>query len=48
MVVLSFASLQQAHTEYPGITVYWLGHAEFDQVAVFVDRVSIFIGLGII
>jgi len=48
MLLPSFASSQPAHSEYLGITVYRLRHSQFDQVAVFVDRVPIFIGLGII
>jgi hypothetical protein len=48
MLLLSFGSSQHAHSEHLGITVYRLRHSQFDQVAVFMDRVSIFIGLGII
>jgi hypothetical protein len=48
LLLLSCGSSQHAHSEYLGITVYRFRHSQFDQVAVFVDRVSIFIGLGII
>lgn len=46
MLLLLIASCEDAHSEYLGITVYRFRRPDFDQVAVFMNRVSIFIASG--